>query len=366
MGGSTSRSARDPSGNATRRTVASPAGRGTTEALALACAPGASPRPTLSREFVNALGQIVAERTWATAMGTLPKTTYHHRDHLGSLRVATDAAGALADAHDDYPFGCEMGPVASASRKKFTGHERDEETGLDYMLARYYGPGLGRFLSVDPGFDVQPENPQSWGLVTYVRNSPAAALDPTGRYNEDFHRGLTEALALAAGYSNTASTGIAEWDARVDTDSATSPMSLSTQQRKDWHFPSSDRVAQMRGRSETAGSWKAMGQYLHVLQDSFSHAGYSSFHLSRDPDKPEKHPTTAMEAAKATYDALVTSDALKSTRTGVVVPFDTIKPLIAAWIEAPNSAARQAALNDLTQAVARYQAPDANGKAGKK
>ena len=67
---------------------------------------------------MHALGQVVAERAWT---GGTQTTTYHHRDHLGSLRVATDAAGALADAHDYYPFGGEMGPVASSSRRKFTG-----------------------------------------------------------------------------------------------------------------------------------------------------------------------------------------------------------------------------------------------------
>ncbi|MCE5247228.1 RHS repeat-associated core domain-containing protein, partial [bacterium] len=138
--------------------------------------------PTLSREYVHALGQVVAERTWT---GGTQTTTYHHRDHLGSLRVATDAAGAHADAHDYYPFGGEMGPVASSSRKKFTGHERDEETGLDYMLARYHSPALGRFLSVDPGMDVQPENPQSWNVYNYVRNNPVNGTDPDGKVRKD-------------------------------------------------------------------------------------------------------------------------------------------------------------------------------------
>ena len=77
MGGSTSRSARDPSGNATRRTLVSPAGRGATEALALACAPGASPETTLSREYVHVLGPVVAERAWTGGSRT---TTYNHRE----------------------------------------------------------------------------------------------------------------------------------------------------------------------------------------------------------------------------------------------------------------------------------------------
>ncbi len=117
---------------------------------------------------------------------------YQHRDHLGSLRIVTDDAGLVArdsagseERHDYYPFGDEIvssgRTIASGSRRKFTGHERDEASGLDYMLARYHSPALGRFLSVDPGFDVQPENPQSWNLYAYVRNNPVNAVDPDGR-----------------------------------------------------------------------------------------------------------------------------------------------------------------------------------------
>jgi len=42
---------------------------------------------------------------------------------------------------------------------------------------------MGRFLSVDPGFDVQPENPQSWNLYAYVRNNPVNATDPMGLFS---------------------------------------------------------------------------------------------------------------------------------------------------------------------------------------
>jgi len=72
MGGSTSRNARDPSGSVTRRTIVSPAGCGATEAPALACAPGASPGTTLSRQYVHASGQIAAERAWTGSDQTKP------------------------------------------------------------------------------------------------------------------------------------------------------------------------------------------------------------------------------------------------------------------------------------------------------
>ncbi|MEN6525910.1 MAG: RHS repeat-associated core domain-containing protein, partial [Candidatus Polarisedimenticolia bacterium] len=110
------------------------------------------------------------------------ETTYQMRDHLGSLRIVTDAAGGRLEGHDYYPFGGEMGAAGSASRRKFTGHERDEETGLDYMLARYYPASLGRFLSVDPlPGTAKPELPQTWNRFVYVEDSPVLSVDPDGR-----------------------------------------------------------------------------------------------------------------------------------------------------------------------------------------
>lgn len=66
--------------------------------------------------------------------------------------------------------------------QKFTGKERDLETGLDYFGARYYGSVLGRMTSPDSGVDQHPEDPQSWNLYTYARNNPLLYVDPTGQY----------------------------------------------------------------------------------------------------------------------------------------------------------------------------------------
>jgi len=48
------------------------------------------------------------------------------------------------------------------------------------MHARYYGVKMGRFVSVDPGFDVNPHAPRSWNLYAYVRNNPTRYYDKTG------------------------------------------------------------------------------------------------------------------------------------------------------------------------------------------
>jgi RHS repeat-associated protein len=65
---------------------------------------------------------------------------------------------------------------------KFTGKERDAESGLDYFGARYYGSSMGRFMSPDPTglYYANPANPQSLNLYSYVLNNPLINIDPTG------------------------------------------------------------------------------------------------------------------------------------------------------------------------------------------
>jgi RHS repeat-associated protein len=71
---------------------------------------------------------------------------------------------------------------ASAARctpSRFTGKERDFETGLDYFEARYLGSNMGRFLSPDP-LGGHLEDPQTLNKYAYVRNNPVNLTDPTG------------------------------------------------------------------------------------------------------------------------------------------------------------------------------------------
>jgi RHS repeat-associated protein len=108
-----------------------------------------------------------------------------HVDHLGSTRLTTDGGdGHVLTLHEFLPFGEEILPMADASTKMFTGHERDQETGLDYMMARSYGYSLTRFLSPDP-IGGSSLDPQSWNRYVYVRDNPLGLIDPTGLYGID-------------------------------------------------------------------------------------------------------------------------------------------------------------------------------------
>jgi RHS repeat-associated protein len=144
-------------------------------------------------------GKLVAEYSSGPVSVPPCHTCFLSSDHLGSTRLVTDENGNTVSRHDYIPFGEEI-QANSGGRdgtfgtfdfvnQKFTGKERDPETGLDYFGARYMSGALGRFTSPDrvgDGLDPVPvpwanfENPQSLNLYAYVRNNPLSNSDPDG------------------------------------------------------------------------------------------------------------------------------------------------------------------------------------------
>ena len=110
---------------------------------------------------------------------------YYFADHLGTTRVITNASGSICYDSDLYPFGVERPPYTQSctfNTYKFTGKERDSETGLENFGARYDASTMGRFVSPDAmGAAWSQEDPQSFNLYSYVENNPASLTDPSGR-----------------------------------------------------------------------------------------------------------------------------------------------------------------------------------------
>lgn len=112
---------------------------------------------------------------------------YYAEDFLGSSRVITTATGTVCYDADFYPFGGEKVVTNSCAQNyKFTGKERDTETGNDDFGARYYSSNSGRFLSPDwsnvpvpiPFADLT--NPQTLNLYQFVKNDPETFVDVDG------------------------------------------------------------------------------------------------------------------------------------------------------------------------------------------
>jgi RHS repeat-associated protein len=102
-------------------------------------------------------------------------------DHLDSLHVLANCSGTEVQRLTYLPFGethTNAGTV-DFDQYRFTGQERDPETGLYYYKARYYNPRLGRFISPDPLVS-NSANPQTLNRYSYVRNNPLRFRDPTG------------------------------------------------------------------------------------------------------------------------------------------------------------------------------------------
>jgi RHS repeat-associated protein len=79
---------------------------------------------------------------------------------------------------------------------RFTGKERDSETGLDYFGARYMSSAQGRFTSPDPSnMSVDFWLPQSWNRYAYVGNNPFRYVDQNGLWWTQTHNlAIQEAL----------------------------------------------------------------------------------------------------------------------------------------------------------------------------
>jgi RHS repeat-associated protein len=130
---------------------------------------------TLNIGYAYAGSQLVAEYEGGT-------TLFVHKDHLGSTRVMTTMNGTVADSMDYLPYG-EQIAGGSTTTHKFTGKERDAESGLDDFGARYYSSTVGRFASVDPHLaDAQRLlDPQQLNMYGYARDNPLRFGDSDGK-----------------------------------------------------------------------------------------------------------------------------------------------------------------------------------------
>jgi RHS repeat-associated protein len=73
-------------------------------------------------------------------------------DNLGSTAVETDSLGNILNESLFFPYGVErvIEQNDTVNNYKFTGKERDAESGNDYFGARCYASSMGRFMSPEP------------------------------------------------------------------------------------------------------------------------------------------------------------------------------------------------------------------------
>jgi RHS repeat-associated protein len=114
-----------------------------------------------------------------------PTIRYQLGNHLGSASLELDRDGAVISYEEYYPYGNtsyqggRRVAEVSLKRYRYTGKERDEESGFYYHGARYYACWLGRWLSIDRAGPVDSTN-----LYIYAHNNPLKMIDLNGEQSE--------------------------------------------------------------------------------------------------------------------------------------------------------------------------------------
>lgn len=146
----------------------------------------------VNRQLTNVLaetdssGAVVARYVYGLGLAAriLPdgSAQYYHYDSRGSTIALTDVTATTTDryAYDAFGRGVNRtGTTANAFGYLGRHGVRDEGNGLAYARARYYEPGVGRFLTKDPSMG-SASNGQSLHRYIYAFNNPIVLVDIGG------------------------------------------------------------------------------------------------------------------------------------------------------------------------------------------
>jgi RHS repeat-associated protein len=147
---------------------------------------GSGGNPTLERQTLHVMDDkqriALVENLTQGSDGSPPQLIrYQFSNHLGSASLELDATAKIISYEEYYPYGStsyravDASIKAAAKRYRYTGKERDEETGFTYHGARYYAPWLGSWTACDPQGMTDGVN-----LYIYARNAPVTFVDPSG------------------------------------------------------------------------------------------------------------------------------------------------------------------------------------------
>lgn len=157
---------------------------------------------TLERETLHVMDDkqriaLVETRTQGEDESPKQLVRYQLGNHLGSASLELDDQGRVISYEEYYPYGStayqgvDKQIKAVGKRYRYTGKERDEETGFDYFGARYYFGMLGLWTSPEPAALSDGLN-----LYMFVRNNPITRIEKDGHGWRDFARGFIRGAAV--------------------------------------------------------------------------------------------------------------------------------------------------------------------------
>ena len=114
--------------------------------------------------------------------GENTEKTYYVTDMHGNVVQLLDESGNVTKTYEYDSFGNEVKPEKKDENPyRYCGEYYDKETEEVYLRARYYEPGVGRFITRDT-YTGESDEPLSLHLYTYCANDGVNAWDPSGHW----------------------------------------------------------------------------------------------------------------------------------------------------------------------------------------
>ncbi|MBJ8055061.1 DNRLRE domain-containing protein [Bacillus cereus] len=117
------------------------------------------------------------------AMKSQGQILFYHYSPRGDVVAMTDSNGQVVASYDYDAWGnvlkSEAKGIAADNPFGYAGYMYDKEIGMYYLIARYYNPDNGVFLSVDPD-PGDGDDPVTQNGYTYGDNNPVMMVDPDG------------------------------------------------------------------------------------------------------------------------------------------------------------------------------------------
>ena len=183
----------------------------------------------------------------------------------------------IDECNSTVAIGLRAGERWNRVGSRYTGKERDTESGNDYFGARYYASNVGRWLSPDWSAKGDPvpyaklDNPQSLNLYSYVYNNPINGIDPDGHYASPWHIALTFVAGLSVGMNPYSALKLGIEDAWVDVgtqgptpeETHMHSMGAAGESPEDAYLGTVESINQAQANNNEA-------QVLHTIQDAYA------------------------------------------------------------------------------------------------
>ena len=246
---------------------------------------------TLERETLHLsddTGRVALIDTRTMGSGSEPAQLmrYQLSNHLSTATLELDDAGEVISYEEYYPYGSTSflnGVRADSKRYRYTGKERDEESGFYYHGARYYAPWLCRWLAADPlESKYAGLSPYNYSFNNPVKWTDSTGMEPDNNIAGSQQQpiplnGVTVSAKRGGGFSNVAASDASvprpERLGVIDRDNTTVvlPRDASTIFHKPWEPPEQEvLMADIYGNGHMGPKSVVSAQVRHIeLEHAF-------------------------------------------------------------------------------------------------